>query len=186
MDVRDNVKSKLDLLISIFTVFFKIGAFTWGGGYAMLPLIKNEVVEKKGWISSEDFIDGIAVSQSLPGPIAINIATYVGHKLCGKLGSLMALAGAILPSFISILIIAMFFLRFRDLKLVQNFFKGANPAIVALIASAVIDIGKSALKRYRELIITMVLFLLLVYFKIHPILAILISAILGIILGEKR
>lgn len=186
MNTRDGVKSKFDLLVSIFTVFFKIGAFTWGGGYAMLPLIKNEVVEKKGWITSEDFIDGIAVSQSLPGPIAINIATYVGHKLCGRLGSLMALAGAILPSFISILIIAMFFLRFREFRLVQNFFKGANPAIVALIVSAVIDIGKSALKKYREFIITIVLFFLLVYFRIHPILAILLSAALGIILGERR
>lgn len=185
MDIKDDVKSKLELAFSIFVVFFKIGAFTWGGGYAMLPLIKNEVVEKKSWLTSEDFIDGIAVSQSLPGPIAINIATFVGNKLCGKFGSLMALAGAILPSFISILIIAMFFLRFRELKLVQNFFKGANPAIVALIVSAVIDIGRSALKRYRELIIAITLFFLLVYFRIHPILAILISAILGIILGER-
>lgn len=185
MDVKDDVRSKLKLTFSIFVMFFKIGAFTWGGGYAMLPLIKNEVVEKKGWLTSEDFIDGIAISQSLPGPIAINIATFVGNKLCGKFGSLTALAGAILPSFISILIIAMFFLRFRELVLVQNFFKGANPAIVALIVSAVIDIGKNALKRYRELIIAITLFFLLVYFRIHPILAILISAILGIILGEK-
>ncbi|MBC7320477.1 chromate transporter [bacterium] len=186
MDTRDSIRSKFDLLISIFIVFFKIGAFTWGGGYAMLPLIKNEVVEKKKWLTSEDFIDGIAVSQSLPGPIAINIATYVGHRLYGKFGSVMALAGAVLPSFISILIIAMFFLRFRELKLVQNFFKGANPAIVALIVSAVIDIGMDALKRYREVIIASVLLFLLLYFKIHPILAILIAGILGIIFGEKK
>ncbi len=186
MDKKDNIKSKFELALSIFTVFFKIGAFTWGGGYAMLPLIKNEVVEKRKWITSEDFIDGIAVSQSLPGPIAVNTATYVGYKLCGTFGSLMALAGAILPSFVSILIIAMFFLRFRNLKVVQDFFKGANPAIIALIVSAVIDIGKSALKRYREFVITLILLFLLIYLRVHPILAIVISAILGIIFGEKR
>lgn len=186
MDARDGIKSKFDFLISIFMVFFKIGAFTWGGGYAMLPLIKNEVVEKKKWLTSEDFIDGIAVSQSLPGPIAINIATYVGYRLSGKFGSVMALAGAVLPSFLSILIIAMFFLRFRELKLVQNFFKGANPAIVALIVSAVIDIGRDALKRYKEVIIASILLFLLLYFKIHPILAILIAGILGIIFGERK
>ncbi len=83
MNVKEDTRSKLDLLLSIFIVFFKIGAFTWGGGYAMLPLIKNEVVEKKKWIGSEDFIDGIGVSQSIPGPIAINTATFVGYRICG-------------------------------------------------------------------------------------------------------
>jgi len=186
MDKRDSIKSKFELALSIFTVFFKIGAFTWGGGYAMLPLIKNEVVEKRKWITSEDFIDGIAVSQSLPGPIAVNTATFVGHKLCGKFGAIVAVTGAILPSTISILVIAMFFSRFRELTVVQNFFKGANPAIIALIVSAVIDIGKSALKRYREFVITLILLFLLIYLRIHPILAIVISAILGIVFGVKR
>ncbi|MGC8972456.1 MAG: chromate transporter [bacterium] len=186
MGIGDDIRSKLELALSIFTVFFKIGAFTWGGGYAMLPLIKSEVVEKKNWLTSEDFIDGIAISQSLPGPIAINTATFVGYKLCGIFGSIVALAGAILPSFLSILIIAMFFLRFREFKVVQNFFKGANPAIIALIVSAVIDIGKSALKRYREIIISLILFFLLIYFRIHPILAILTSGILGIILRGRN
>ena len=180
------VKSKLDLFISIFIVFFKIGAFTWGGGYAMLPLIKNEVVEKRKWITLEDFIDGIAVSQSLPGPIAVNTATFVGHRLCGTFGAIVAVIGAILPSTLSILVIAMFFSRFRELTVVQNFFRGANPAIIALIVSAVIDIGRDALKRYIEVIIAVGLLFLLLYFRLHPILAILIAAILGMILGEKR
>ncbi|MGC8890111.1 MAG: chromate transporter [bacterium] len=186
MDTEEVVKYKLDLLVSVFVMFFKIGAFTWGGGYAMLPLIKNEVVEKRKWITSEDFIDGIAVSQSLPGPIAVNTATFVGHKLCGTFGAIVAVAGAMLPSFISIIVIAMFFLRFRNLTVVQNFFRGANPAIIALIVSAVIDIGRDALKRYREVIIAAVLLFLLLYLKIHPILAILIALVLGIILGKRE
>lgn len=180
--MADRDYSKLRLLLSLFSVFFKIGAFTWGGGYAMLPLIKNEVVEKKKWITSEDFIDGIAVSQSLPGPIAVNTATFVGHKISGRLGSIVAVTGAILPSLTVIVVVAMFFLQFKDLKLVQNFFKGANPAIAALIVSSVLDIGKSALKNKRDIIISVGLLLLLIYLKIHPILAILISATLGILL----
>ncbi|HHV80065.1 MAG TPA: chromate transporter [bacterium] len=180
--MTDKDSSRLKLLLSLFSVFFKIGAFTWGGGYAMLPLIKNEVVEKKRWISSDDFIDGIAVSQSLPGAIAVNTATFVGHKICGKLGSLVATAGAVLPSVITIIIVAMFFLQFKDLKVVQSFFRGANPAIAALILSSVLDLGKSALKNRQDIIISIGLLLLLIYFDIHPILAIIISAILGIIL----
>ena len=152
----------------------------------MLPLIKNEVVEKKKWIGSEDFIDGIGVSQSIPGPIAINIATFIGYRICGTLGSIVAIAGAILPSFVTITLVAMFFLGFRELTVVQNFFKGANPAIVALIISAVIDIGRDALKRYREVIIASIVLFLLLYFKIHPILAIVISVILGLFLEEKK
>ena len=186
MNVKEDTRSKLDLLLSIFIVFFKIGVFTCGGGYCMLPLIKNEVVEKKKWIGSEDFIDGIGVSQSIPGPIAINAATFVGYRICGTLGSIVAVIGAILPSFVAIILVAMFFLGFRELTAVQDFFKGANPAIVALIISAVIDIGRDALKRYREVIITLILLFLLLYFKIHPILAIVISVILGLFLEEKK
>jgi chromate transporter len=91
MNIKEDTKSKLDLLLSIFILFFKIGAFTWGGGYAMCPLIKNEIVEKKKWIGSEDFIDGIGISQSIPGPIAINIATFTGYRICGTLGSIVAI-----------------------------------------------------------------------------------------------
>lgn len=150
----------------------------------MLPLIKSEVVEKKRWISSEDFIDGIAVSQSLPGAIAVNTATYIGYKICGTLGSVVATIAAILPSLITIIVVAMFFLRFKDLKVVQSFFRGANPAIVALIFSSVLDIGRSALKNYQDITISIGLLLLLIYLKIHPILAILISALLGVTLKK--
>lgn len=174
------------LLLSLFIVFLKIGAFTWGGGYAMLPLIKNEVVVKKKWISDDDFIKGISVSQAVPGAIAINSATFVGHKVAGTAGAIAAALGALLPSFISIIVVAIFFLRFKELTLVRNFFRGATPAIVALLVSAVIDIGRSALKSYREMIISAALLFLLLYFNIHPIWAIAIAAITGLFFKFRR
>ncbi|MDD5039201.1 MAG: chromate transporter, partial [Dehalococcoidales bacterium] len=161
-------------------------AFTWGGGYVMLPLIRNEVVEKKKWISSEDFINGIAVAQSVPGAIAINIANFTGNKVCGDLGSIVAVLGAMLPSLITIIVVAAFFSQFRELTVVQNFFKGASPAIVALMVSAVISLGKYALKKWSDVFITLGLLFLLLYFEMHPIIAIIIAAVSGLFLGRKR
>lgn len=172
--------SKISTLLSIFIIFFKIGVFTWGGGYAMLPLIKSEVTEKKKWITPEDFIDRIAVAQSVPGAMAINTAASVGSKVSGDLGLIVAVLAAILPSLIIIIVVAAFFPRFIELTIVQHFFKGATPAIVALITSAVIDLGRYALKKWTEIIITLGLLFLLLYFNMHPILAIVIAAISGL------
>jgi chromate transporter len=178
--------SWLRSLVSLFYIFLKIGAFTWGGGYAMLPLIRNEISGKKKWLTSEDFINGIAVSQSIPGSIAINIAAYVGNKVAGLPGTIAAVLGAILPSFVVIVLVAVFFLRFREFSLVQNFFKGATPAIAALLASAVVDLGKTALKGYRAIIISAGLLFLLLYFHLHPIFALLIAVALGFLLERRR
>jgi len=179
-------RGRLRTLIALFYIFLKIGAFTWGGGYAMLPLIKNEIAIKKKWIDSEDFINGIAVSQSIPGSIAINIAAYVGNRVAGLLGTIAAVLGAILPSFVVIVLVAVFFLRFRELSLVQNFFKGATPAIAALLVSAVVDLGKTALKGYRAIIISAGLLFLLLYFHLHPIFALLIAVSLGFLFERRR
>lgn len=186
MTRKNLVNSNKRTLLSLFIIFLKIGAFTWGGGYAMLPLIKNEVVEKKKWITSSDFIDGIAVSQSVPGAIAINTATFVGNKISGNLGAIVAAIGAALPSFISIVVVSIFFLRFRELGMVQNFFKGATPAIVALLVGAIIDIGKDALKGYKEIIIAVGLLLLLLCLHMHPVLAIVIAAISSLFVRRQR
>jgi len=173
-------------LLTLFYIFLKIGSFTWGGGYVMLPLIRTEIVEKKRWVTSEDFLTGMAVSQSIPGSIAINTAVFVGNKVAGIPGALSAAFGAILPSFTAIVLVAVFFLRFRELTVVQNFMRGATPAIVALLAAAVLDVGKSALKGFTVIIITAALFLLLIYFHLHPVFALLISAALGLLLGRRR
>ena len=119
----------------LFLVFFKIGAFTFGGGYAMIPLIRNEVVKKKRWLNDNEFMDMLAIAQSIPGPIALNTALFVGNKRLGFKGSLFSAAGIILPSFIIILLIAILFSQFSDNPIVERIFKGIRPAVVALIAA---------------------------------------------------
>ncbi|HOQ51837.1 MAG TPA: chromate transporter [Candidatus Atribacteria bacterium] len=168
-------------LFSLFFSFFKIGAFTWGGGYAMLPLIKREIVEKKKMLTEEEFIEGLSVAQSLPGAIAINTACFVGRKVGGITGSIAAISGAVLPSFLVIMFVASFFLQYRHLEVIQNFFRGATPAIVALIAGGVVDIGKSALDNWEDLIIAFLLFFLVVLLELHPLWIVLIGGMLGMV-----
>ena len=182
---NDQLNSRKSLLFSLFAVFFKIGAFTWGGGYVMLPLIRNEVIQKRKWMSTEEFIDGIAIAQSAPGAVAVNAAVYVGNRMAGLAGAATAVFGAVLPSYIAIVIVATLFLKFQELTAVQNFFKGASPAVLALIVSAIIDFGRQALKKYRDIIISLGLMFLLIYFHIHPILVIVIAGTLGLLFKEQ-
>lgn len=132
------------MLIRIFLTFLKIGAFTIGGGYAMIPLIKREVCTRHGWITEEEFLDGLAAAQSCPGPIAVNISIYTGYHVRGKTGMLMALLGTILPSTVSIIIIAMLFRQYADQTLVKRAFTALNPAVVALIAVPLIQMAKKS------------------------------------------
>ena len=121
-------------LWSIFYSFLKIGAFTFGGGYAMIPLIEAEMIQKRGWLSREEFINQLTIAQSVPGPIALNTAVFVGYKTRGLKGALAALVGVIIPSFVIILLIATYFTDFKDNPTVAAAFKGMRPAVVALIA----------------------------------------------------
>lgn len=133
----------------LFSIFFKIGAFTIGGGYAMVPLIQNEIVDKRKWIAHEDFLDLLAIAQSAPGVLAVNISIFVGYKLKGFRGSLVTTLGAVLPSFLIILSIALFFSNFKDNPMVERIFKGIRPAVVALIAAPTFTMAKSAnINRY--------------------------------------
>lgn len=125
----------------IFLTFAKIGAFTIGGGYAMLPIIQNEIV-RKGWLKEEDFTDIVALAQSAPGLLAVNISIFTGHKLRGTKGSIIATLGSILPSFIIILAIAMLFSGYQDNPIVVKIFKGIRPVTVALIAVPMINMAK--------------------------------------------
>ena len=125
----------MNIYLEAFGIFFKIGAFTIGGGYAMVPLIENEIVTKRKWIAQEDFIDLLAISQSAPGILAVNISIFIGYKLRGIRGSIITALGTILPSFIIILAIALFFHSFKDNPIVERIFKGIRPAVVALIAA---------------------------------------------------
>ncbi|MCK9158920.1 MAG: chromate transporter [Bacteroidaceae bacterium] len=137
------------IYLKLFCIFFKIGAFTLGGGYAMIPIIENEIVTKKKWISPEDFVDLLAIAQSLPGVLAVNISIFVGYKLKGLRGSIVTTFGVIIPSFTIILAIALFFHNFKDNPIVERIFKGIRPAVVALIAAPVFSLAKSThINRY--------------------------------------
>lgn len=132
------------MLFKSFKVFFKIGLFTLGGGYAMIPLIEKEVAEKHKWMTREELLDVIAIAQSCPGVFAINVSTFVGYKLRKLRGALCATLGTALPSFIIILLIAMFFHRFQDNAVVAAAFRGIRPAVVALIAVPTFNMARSA------------------------------------------
>ena len=127
-----------------FCTFFKIGLFTLGGGYAMIPLIEEEVVNKKQWVSKEEFLDLIAIAQSCPGVFAINISIFIGYKLRKIRGAIATAFGTALPSFLIILAIAMFFRHFEDNPVVAAMFRGIRPAVVALIAVPTFNLARSA------------------------------------------
>jgi Chromate transport protein ChrA len=164
----------------IFLVFFKIGAFTFGGGYAMIPLIRNEVVSKKRWLDDNEFIDMLAIAQSMPGPIALNTALFVGNKRLGFKGSLFSGAGVILPSFIVILVIAIVFTQFKENPVIERIFRGIRPAVVALIAAPLLGLGKSAGVNLKNIWIPVVVALMVWLLKISPVYVILAAILLGI------
>lgn len=140
--MKINMSKKLELFLS----FLKIGAFTFGGGYAMIPLIQNEAIEKKHWINDEEMIDIIAIAESTPGPIAINSATFVGYKVCGFWGSVAATTGVVLPSLIIISIIALFFENFLEFAIIDAAFKGIRAGVAVLILNAGLKMFKSLKK----------------------------------------
>lgn len=168
----------------MFYSFFKIGAFTIGGGYAMIPLIEKEVVDKKQWINREDFLDMLALAQSAPGPIAINTAVFVGYKMAGIPGMIFTVLGSVLPSFLIILIIAAFFTGIKDNPAVERAFKGIRPAVVALIAAPVIRLGKAAKINKKTIVIPIVVTLLVAFLKVTAVYIIIAAAVLGIVYGK--
>ena len=168
----------------LFLTFVKIGTFTIGGGYAMLPLIQREVVERH-WLTKEEFIDIFAVTQSLPGIFAVNIAIFVGFRLKKRLGALCCALGTILPSFLIILAIALFFTHARENSWIERAFKGLRPAVVALIVVPCITTAKSIKLTYKQLIIPVVAALLIWQVGISPAWIILAAIAGGIIYGLK-
>lgn len=174
-----NKKIDVKLLAEIFKTFFKIGCFTFGGGYAMIPLIEREVIVNKGWVKEEDIIDIFAVSESIPGAIAINSSTFIGYKLGGRKGAVSAALGVILPSFLIITLIAAFFSRFQDYAVVKAMFMGVRSAVVGLIVMAAIKIGKVVIKDFISASITILTVILVFIFKINAIIAIIGGAAIG-------
>lgn len=190
------------IYLELFLTFFFIGLFTFGGGYAMLPLIQQEVA-RHGWLSAEQMVDFVAVSESTPGPFAVNIATYVGIQtgggneniLGGFLGALCATLGVVLPSFIIILIVARIYDAFKESKIVKGCMMGLKPAVIGLIASAIVSMANTVLfagsfntavfgelQFYLSILIFAVM-TLLSFKKVHPILVVCLSAVAGIVIG---
>lgn len=167
------------MILQLFTIFFKIGAFTIGGGYAMIPLIEAEIVTKKGWVAKEDFLDLLAIAQSAPGVFAVNIAIFIGYRLRGVRGCLVTALGAILPSFLIILCIALFFLRFKENPTVEAIFKGIRPAVVALIAAPTFNLAKAAKINRYTIWIPIISALLIWLLGFSPIWIILLAGIGG-------
>lgn len=149
--------------LSLFLTFFKIGAFTFGGGWAMISIIEREIVDKHNWIKREEFLDLLAVAQSLPGILAVNIATAVGDRIKGTRGSIVAAAGTILPSFIIILVIAIFLTPeiIKNNRVVSAIFMGIRPAVVALIIAPVITSAKAAKLKLKTMWIPFVVALMI-------------------------
>ena len=167
-----------------FKTFFKIGLFTLGGGYAMIPVIEAEVVDKKHWVSREEFLDVIAVAQSCPGVLAINVSVFLGYRLRKVKGALSASLGTALPSFLIILAIAMFFHQFKDNHVVASIFRGIRPAVVALIAVPTFKLGRSAQVTFTNCWIPVLTALLVWKMGISPILVVLLAGVGGYVYGK--
>lgn len=170
-----------NLYLKLFISFFKIGAFTFGGGWAMIPLIEREVVDKQNWIKREDFVDALAIAQSLPGVLAVNISILIGNKLRGLKGCLTATLGTILPSFLIILAIAIWFVQTYDNPVVERIFKGIRPAVVALIVSPLFSTAKTARINIKTVIIPIIVALSIWLGGVSPIWFVLLGAIGGIL-----
>ena len=158
----------MKIVWQLFGTFFKIGAFTLGGGYAMLSMVEKAVVDQKKWIPSDEFWDLIAIVQSLPGVFAVNTALYVGHRIAGKRGAAAAMLGAIIPSIVIILLLATIFREYRNLPVVERIFKGIRPCVVALILAPSLRMIKSAKINWKTAIIPIVTVALIWWLKVSP------------------
>lgn len=171
-------------LFDIFWSFLKIGAFTFGGGYAMIPLIQHEVIHNRRWLSEREFVDLLTIAQAAPGPIALNTAVFVGYKERNYWGALAAVMGVVIPSFLIILVVAIFFNNIRDNAWVDAAFRGMRPAVVALIVAPIVGLAKGM---HAALIAVAVAVAVAVwYFGISPILFLIAGAIVGIAIAVYR
>jgi len=168
------------LRLQLFIVFLRIGAFTFGGGFAMIPLIEREIVEKKKWISEGDMCDILAISQSFPGAVAINSATIIGYRVGGYLGAVCATLGVVLPSFIIITLIATAFTYIMDIGAVKAALKGIGACVVSLLILAAVRVAKGAIQGIVSILVTVAALILLFWAKIHPICTILFGLAVGL------
>lgn len=166
--------------LKIIWTFFKVGALTFGGGYAMLPILQRDVVEKNGWASEEEVMDYYAMAQCLPGIIMVNTAVFIGRKHRGTLGGVLAGLGAVLPSLLIITVIAMFLTRFAEYPAVQNAFAGVRVCVVVLIINAIVKLWKSAMVDWKCMLIFALVCGLSLFTDWSPVIFVVASALVGV------
>lgn len=169
-------------LIELFTVFARIGAFTFGGGYAMLPILQREVVEKKHWATEDEVMDYYAIGQCTPGIIAVNTATFIGYKTKGVTGAIVATLGLIFPSIVIITIIAAFLRNFSDIPAIRHAFNGIRACVCALILDAVIKLGKKSMVDKICVGLFAIILILAVFTPLSPALIVIAAGVLGLII----
>ena len=168
-------------LWKVFITFFKIGAFTFGGGFAMIPLIQNEAVEKNQWITDDDILEIVAIAESTPGPVAINAATFVGYRTCGVLGSVAATLGVVLPSFVIILLLSFVLRQFQQLEAVQYAFYGIRAGVLALLLKALWTMYKKNSKSWVSYVVMGGSFILTAVLDVNVLFVIIGCAVFGLV-----
>lgn len=173
-------------LLSLFWIFAKIGSITFGGGYAMLPFLQRELIEKRDWVTEEEIADYFAIGQCTPGIIAVNTATFVGYKRKGVAGAILATLGIVFPSIVIIIIIAAFISNFSDLPVVKNAFAGVRACVCVLVLNAIIKLWKSSIQNKISFILYAVIFLAAVFTNISTVILVVIAGIAGLVIGTIR
>jgi chromate transporter len=172
----------ISLLLKLSWVFLKIGTFTFGGGIVIIPMIENEVVNNYGWLTKAEFIDAVTLGQITPGPIIIS-ATFIGYKVCGIVGAIIATASVILPSFIMICLATEAIKKFRENKILANFLRGARVAVIGMVFDAGVSIGRSSLVDLKTVLIAAASIICLFKYKINPIWVLLGAGMVGLVWG---
>ena len=169
------------ILLKLFAAFARVGVLTFGGGYAMIPMLEREIVDRHGWATSEELMDYYAVGQCTPGVIAVNTATFIGYKTAGNIGGIVATLGVVFPSFVIITVIAGIIQNFADIPAVKSAFAGIRVCVCVLIFNSVIKLWKGAVKDKAALALCLLVFILSIFFKISPIVFVLFCAAAGIL-----
>ena len=170
------------ILLKLFAAFARVGVLTFGGGYAMIPMLEREIVDRHGWATNEELMDYYAVGQCTPGVIAVNTATFIGYKTAGNLGGIVATLGVIFPSFVIITVIAGIIQNFADIPAVKSAFAGIRVCVCVLIFNSVVKLWKGAVKDKAALVLCLLVFVLSVFFSISPIVFVVFCAAAGILL----
>ena len=169
------------IFLKLFAAFARVGVLTFGGGYAMIPMLEREIVDRHGWATSEDLMDYYAVGQCTPGVIAVNTATFIGYKVAGNLGGIIATLGVIFPSFVIITVIAAIIQNFADIPAVKSAFAGIRVCVCVLIFNSVLKLWKGAVKDKAALVLCLLVFVLSMFFNISPIVFVIFCAAAGIL-----